>query len=189
MRIVFALLFLFVVSVSQVFASGSELSKLATAYYGDNNKNKTIETILQINEKDRSALDWLLLGNTLADNGETDNAVFMYNKAISVDSKFYKAYYNLANHYAEKGQLNLAIKYYTKAASLKKDNPYILYNLANIYITQKDYSKARTYLNKALVINSNIPEIHYNLVYVYQMMNKQKQADVYLKNYEKLVNN
>ena len=65
----------------------NELSKQATAFYSDNNRIRTMDLILQINEKERSAQDWLLLGNVLADNGKAEDAVYMYQKAIAKDNK------------------------------------------------------------------------------------------------------
>lgn len=169
------------------FAS-EDLSKQATAFYSDNNYQKTMDLILQINEKERSAQDWLILGNVLEDKGEKDNAIFMYQKAISVNPKYYKAYYNLANYYAQNNQLNMAVQNYKKAASLNKENPYILYNLACTYIKLGEIKKAKTNLNKAIMLNSNIPEFHYNLAYVYKQLNKQKLAQTYLDNFNKLTN-
>ena len=81
-----------------------------------------MDLILQIAEDERSAQDWLLLGNVLEDKGENENAVFMYQKAIVVDKKYYKAYFNLANYYADNNQFNMAITNYKKAASLNKEN-------------------------------------------------------------------
>lgn len=165
-----------------------ELSKQATAFYSDNNFNKTMDLILQIDEKERTAQDWLLLGNVLDDKGEIDNANFMYQKAISVDGKFYKSYYNLANNYAEKAQYNMAISNYKKAISLNKENPFLYYNLACVYIKTGDLKKAKTNLNKAILLKNDVPEFHYNLAYVYKQLNKSKLAQTYLDNYNKLTN-
>lgn len=170
------------------FAS-EELSKQATAFYSDNNFQKTMDLILQIDEKERSAQDWLLLGNVLEDKGEKDNAIFMYQKAIATDSKYYKGYYNLANHYADNGQFNLAIQNYKKAASLSKENPYIFYNMACTYIKLGELGKAKTNLNKAIMFKSDVPDFHYNLAYVYKQLNKPKLAQTYLSNYNKLTGN
>ena len=131
--------------------AAEDLSKQATAFYSDNNYNKTMELILQIEPDERSAQDWLLLGNVLDDKGEKENAVFMYQKAISTDSKYYKGYYNLANHYMSSGKFNLAVTNYKKAASLNKENPYVFYNLACAYIKLNDLNKAKTNLNKAIM--------------------------------------
>lgn len=168
------------------FAS-EDLSKQATAFYSDNNFNKTMELILQIDEKERSAQDWLILGNVLEDKGEKENAVFMYQKAINANPKYYKAYYNLANNYLENSQYNMAVENYKKAAALNKENPYVFYNLACAYIKLGELSKAKTNLNKAIMFKSDVPEFHYNLAYVYKELNKPKLAQTYLDNFNKLM--
>lgn len=166
--------------------AADDLSKQATAFYSDNNYQKTMDLILQIPEDTRSAQDWLLLGNVLEDKGEKDNAVFMYQKAIATNPKFYKAYYNLANNYADNNQFHLAVQNYKKAASLSKENPYIFYNMACTYIKMGELKKAKTNLNKAIMFKSDIPEFHYNLAYVYKQLNKPKLAQTYLDNFNKL---
>lgn len=169
------------------FSFASEgLSKQATAFYSDNNYQKTMDLILQIPEDTRSAQDWLLLGNVLEDKGEKDNAIFMYQKAIATNPKFYKAYYNLANNYADNNQFHLAVQNYKKAAYLSKENPYIFYNMACTYIKMGELKKAKTNLNKAIMFKSDIPEFHYNLAYVYKQLNKPKLAQTYLDNFNKL---
>ena len=138
-KIVVFLLFL----IGNVCIATEDLSKQATAFYSDNNYQKTMDLILQIPEDKRSAQDWLLLGNILDDKGEKDNAVFMYQKAINTNHKYYKAYYNLANYYADNSQYNMAINNYKKAASLNNENPYIYYNMACTYIKLGDLKKAK----------------------------------------------
>ena len=179
------LLIAFLLSGAMVFAA-DDLSKQATAFYSDNNYQKTMDLILQIAEDERSAQDWLLLGNVLEDKGENENAVFMYQKAIVVDKKYYKAYFNLANYYAENNQFNMAITNYKKASSLNKENPYVFYNLACVYIKMGDLKKAKTNLNKAIMLKSDVAEFHYNLAYVYKQLGKDKLAKTYLENYNKL---
>lgn len=181
-KIVAFLLFL----IGNVCIAAEDLSKQATAFYSDNNYQKTMDLILQIPEDKRSAQDWLLLGNILDDKGEKDNAVFMYQKAINTNHKYYKAYYNLANYYADNSQYNMAINNYKKAASLNNENPYIYYNMACTYIKLGDLKKAKTNLNKAIMYKSDVPEFHYNLAYVYKQLNKPKLAKTYLDNFNKL---
>ena len=182
------LILLFVTSASICIAS-PDLSKQATAFYSDNNYHKTMDLILQINESERSAHDWLLLGNVLEDKGEPENALFMYKKAIVVDPKNYKAYYNVANHYFNKGQYNMALLNYKKAVTLKKETPYLYNNLACTYIKLNEYNKAKSSLNKALLLRNDISDIHYNLAFVYKKLGKQKLAQTYLDNYNKLISN
>lgn len=178
-------LIVFICSTLTCYAS-DELSKQATAFYSDNNYQKTMDLILQIPEDKRSAQDWLLLGNVLEDKGEKENAVFMYQKALTINPKYYKAYYNLANNYADNCQYNMAIANYKKAASLNKENPYIFFNMACTYIKLGDLKKAKTNLNKAIMLKNDIPDFHYNLAYIYKQLNKPKLAQTYLDNYNKL---
>ncbi len=166
----------------------NELSQQATAFYSDNNFQKTMELLLQIDEKERSAQDWLLLGNLFDEKGEKQNAIFMYQKAIEADEKYYKSYYNLANLYLADDKYNLAVENYEKALKYKKDNPYLHYNLACAYIKLADIKKAKVQLIKAVTLNPNIPEIHHNLAYVYKCLNKPKVAQDYINNYNKLMN-
>lgn len=185
------LLLLLILSINCMFAfaDNAELSKHATAFYSDNNTLRTMDMLLQINEKDRTAQDWLLLGNVLSDNDKPEDAVFMYKKAIEKDKKCYRAFYNLGNYYMERGQFNLAAENYLKATKIKGDNPYIFYNLGCAYLKQENLSQARANFNKAIMYNPNVPEFHYNLAYVYKKLNKDKMAQTYLDNYNKLENN
>ena len=99
MRRLLVFLFLLIGISSAQAITPEDLSKQATAFYSDNNFQKTMELLLQIEENDRTAQDWLLLGNLLDEKGEKQNAIFMYQKAINTNEKYYKAYYNLANIY------------------------------------------------------------------------------------------
>lgn len=174
--------------LNSCFAS-EDLSKQATAFYSDNNFQKTMDLLLQIDEKERTAQDWLLLGNLLDEKGEKDNAIFMYQKAINADEKYYKAYYNLANIYLSEERYNMAIDNYKKAISLNKENPFVHYNLACAYIKSGEIKKAKNSLIKAVTLKNDIPEIHYNLAFVYNSLGKTKVAQTYLDNYNKLTEN
>ncbi len=175
-----------ILGMIQCFAS-EELSKQATAFYSDNNYDKTMELLLLINEKERSPQDWLLLGNLLDEKGEKEQAIFMYQKAAEVDTKYYKPYYNIANIYMEQSRYNMAVENYKKAAKYNPANAYVYYNLACAYLKQGKTRDAKNALIKAVTIKNDIPEVHYNLAYVYKKLNKPKLAKTYLDNYNKLM--
>ena len=172
---------------SFAFAGSDELSKQATAFYSDNNHIRTMDLILQINERERTGQDWLLLGNVMADMGKTEDAVYMYKKAIEKDKKCYKAYYNLGNYYFDRGQYKDAIDNYSKASKIKTDNPYIFYNIGCAYLKLDNLNQARANFNKAIMYNNKVPEFHYNLAYVYKQLKKDKLAQTYIDNYNKLI--
>ena len=171
------------------YADSSELSRQATAFYSDNNQVRTMDLILQINEKDRTAQDWLLLGNVMADSLKMEDAVYMYQKAIAVDKKCYRAYYNLGNYYFDRGNYTQALENYAKASKIKPENPYIYYNIGCAALKTGDLNKAKLNFYKAVMYDSNVPEFHYNLAYAYKKLNKENLAKTYLENYNKLTGN
>lgn len=181
------LVLLFLIFFTNIALASDELSKQAIAFYSDNNFNKSLDLLLQIKETDRTPQDWLILGNILQEKGEKENAIFMYQKSIATDEKFYKAYYNLANIYLADEKYAIAIENYKKAVSLNKKNPYLHYNLACAYIKSGEINKAKSALIKAVTLKNDIPEIHYNLAYVYKKLGKTKIAEDYLSNYNKLI--
>ena len=185
----FVLLSIILLNCLGCLADNSELSKQATAFYSDNNQVKTMDLILQINEKKRTAQDWLLLGNVMADSMKMEDAVYMYKKAIEKDKKCYRAYYNLGNYYFDHGRFSEALENYSKAYKLSPENPYICYNLGCAALKLGDLNKAKLYFYKAVMFDSNVPEFHYNLAYVYKKLNKEKLAQPYLDNYNKLMEN
>lgn len=180
-----ALLLFLLIGINSCFAN-EELSKQATAFYSDNNHHNTMDLLLQIDENERTAQDWLLLGNLLQEKGEKDNAIFMYQKSISADKKFYKAYYNLANIYLEDEKYNIAIENYKKALTYNKENPYVFYNIGCAYLKIGEIKKARSAFQQAVTLKNDVAEFHYNLAYTYKSLGKVKMAQIYLDNYNKL---
>ena len=162
-------------------------SQYATFYYAENNIDEAMQTILQINEEERTAEDWLILGNILQDKGRVADAKFMYNRAISTDKTYYKAYYNLANIYLNENRLNLAVQNYKLASKYNSEFPYAQYNLGCTYLELGQIKKAKYAFIKAIDTKNTSPEFHFNLAYVYKKLNKEKLAKQYLDNYNKLM--
>lgn len=162
-------------------------SEQATIFYNENNIKNSFDTLLMIKDADRTAQDWLLLGNILQDQGKMSDAIFMYQRAITLDSKFYKAYYNLGNMYLEDDKPYLAIENYRKANKSNSEFPYAYYNLGCAYLKIGNLKKARIAFLKAIEIKNTEADFHYNLAYTYKMMNKPKFGKQYLDNYNKLM--
>lgn len=164
------------------------LSQQAVALYTDNNLDDSLKTFLKIPEKYRSAQDYVLMGNILADLGRREDAIFMYKRAILTDEFNYKAYYNIGNVCLNDDKYFMAIDYYKKAKKYASDFPYVYYNLGCAYIKAGDLRKAKSNLSKAIELKNTEPDFHYNLAYVYKKLEKPKLAKIYLDNYNKLVN-
>ena len=175
-------------SISSVFAENTQ-SEQAKLLYADNSISESYDLLIAIPEEDRTAENWLLLGNILQDKGRNDDANFMYTQAILKDAKFYKAYYNLGNCYLESDKPNMAIEEYKKVIKLKPDYAYAYYNMGCAYLKLGKFKKARNLFLDAIYYKNTEPNFHYNLAYVYKKLNKEKDANAYLQIYNKLIEN
>ncbi len=163
------------------------ITNQANIFYAENDIKSAFNLFLSIPENERSAQNWLLLGNILQDQGKIDEAIFMYNRAIQLDDKYYKAHYNLGNIYLQDGRPNMAIEQYKKVIKLNPEYAYAHYNLGCAYIKLGKYSKAKFELLTATDLKNTVPDFHYNLAYVYKQLKKEKQAKQYLEYYNKLI--
>lgn len=175
--------------VKKTYDDAMTPSEQAILLYNDNNLKGALEILLAIKESERSAQDWLLLGNILQDQDKISDAVFMYQRAILVDPKFYKPYYNLGNIYLADDKPLLAIENYRKANKLNNEFPYAYYNLGCAYLKSGDLKKAKIAFLKAIELKNTVQEFHYNLAYTYKMLNKPKLSKQYLGFYNKLMEN
>lgn len=160
-------------------------SEQATIFYSSNETKKAFDILLKIPEADRSAQDWVLLGNILQDQERTSDAIFMYQRASLVDEKYYKPYYNLGNIYLADEKPYLAIENYRKANKAKNTFPYAYYNLGCAYLKTGDLKKAKIAFLKAIELKNSEPDFHYNLAYTYKKLNKEKLSKQYLEFYHK----
>lgn len=162
-------------------------SEQAVLFYNDNNVKRALDTLISISESNRTAQDWLLIGNILQDQEKISDATFMYERAIKVDPKFYKAYYNLGNIYLADDKPFLAIENYRKANKSNNTFAYGYYNLGCAYLKAGDLKKAKIAFLKAIELKNTEPNFHYNLAYTYKMLKKPKLAKQYLGFYNKLM--
>lgn len=191
MKRFFILLILGIFTTLPVYSSENEntASEQAKLLYADNNIEDSFNTLLSIPEEERTAENWLLLGNLLQDKERYDDAVFMYTKSILKDDKFYKAHYNLGNCYLNSDKPNLAIEEYKKLLKLKNDYAYAYYNLGCAYIKLGEYRKAKNAFLDAIYFKNTEPDFYYNIAYTYKKLNKEKDAKAYLEIYNKVMEN
>jgi len=175
--------------VKQTYDDAMTPSEQAVLFYNDNNLKSALETLLAIKESERSAQDLLLLGNILQDQDRTSDAIFMYQRALLKNPKFYKAYYNLGNIYLADDKPFLAIENYRQANKLNNQFSYAYYNLGCAYLKSGNLKKAKIVFIKAIELKNTVPDFYYNLAYTYKLLNKPKLAKQYLAFYNKLMEN
>lgn len=175
--------------VKQTYDDAMTPSEQAVVLYNDSNLRAALDALLAIKEADRTAQDWLLLGNLLQDQDRTSDAVFMYQRAILKDPKFYKAYYNLGNIYLADDKPFMAIANYRQVNKLNNKFAYGYYNLGCAYIKAGKLNKAKIAFIKAVELKNNDPNFYYNIAYTYKMLKKDKVAKQYLDIYNKMMEN
>lgn len=182
-KVITALAIILCINICQA----NDLTEQAKVLYASNNLKDAFTILLSIPEEERTADNWLLIGNILQDEGKTDDAIFMYNHAISVNEKDYKAHYNLGNIYLEQNKPNLAINEYKKAIKYNPEFAYGYYNLGCAYLATGKIKTAKWQFFKAIDINNQVADFHYNLAYTFKQLNNEKQARTYLEYYNKLI--
>ena len=99
----------------------------------------------QIEMDAKNAHVWNELGNVYFNNGEYDDAIIAYSKAIELDRWFAWPYSNLALAYVQKGRLAEAILLYQRSIELftsEKDKAVSWNRLGNVYRRLDDYENA-----------------------------------------------
>lgn len=172
---------------TQTAVETDSTSQQARVLYAQNQIDEAFSLLKSKKEEERSAEDWLMLGNILQDKEKITEAVYMFNKAINTDPKYYKAHYNLGYIYLSQDKPNMALAEFKKAVKYKPDFSYGYYNIGCAYLKLKQYGSARYNFFKAMDLKANEPNVYYNLAYTFKMQNKEKQAKTYLDMYNKMM--
>lgn len=163
------------------------VSEQARALYAQNNIDETFKLLQNKKEEERSAEDWLMLGNILQDKEKINEAVYMFNHALLKDPKYYKAHYNLGYIYLIQDKPNMALAEFKKAVKYNPEFSYGYYNIGCAYLKLKSYRNARYNFFKAMDLRANEPNIYYNIAYCYKMLNDNKKAQTYIDLYNKMM--
>ena len=98
-----------------------------------------------------------------------------FKKAISIDPKFYEAYYNLAQIQASYGYTDAAIKSYEKVVQLKPDDYESIYELGRLLYKRGYLSRAVSFLDRIPNTSDIAPQVS-----VLETKIKKRQAELAL---------
>jgi len=116
------------------------------------------------------------MGVALQDQGNLEEAIEAYNKALSIKPDYAETYYNMGITLEEQGNLEEAIEAYNKAIAIKP-NYAVAYN--NIGITLQEQSKMEEAIeayNKAIAIKPDYAEAYNNMGVALQDQGKLEEA-------------
>ncbi len=102
-------------------------------------------------------------GMEYINEGDTENAIQKFSKAVEIDPNFAFAWDNLGISYRKNKQYEQAIAAYLKSLEIYPEGRLPLLNIAITYNLNQQYTEAVTYYEKFIEIYSDDPEGYYGL--------------------------
>lgn len=164
--------------------NGAYLTKLADAYFGNNQTYKAKETYLKahnLNPNDAEVL--FKTGQFFMFVKKYDEAKRFLNEALKKDESYPKIYFILAQAFKETQDTTKAIEYY-KRAILIDAGDYDAYLQLGQILTVKNNKEALKYLDGAINTNESIEEAWYARGYYHQLGGDFEKA---LHDYQKTI--
>jgi len=115
-------------------------------------------------ETDATATDpWVNLGVLYGRNGQLDDAVFAFNRALAIDPAEHSAMSNLYEVYIEQGKLDLAEDIEKRVERYRMNNPYYLLKLSDQALANKQYRESVELLKSAIEKKNDDYKLHFAL--------------------------
>lgn len=131
----------------------------------------------QVLKQDNKNADELnLLGITLAQLKQIEQAEQFIKKAIKINKKVANYHYNLGIILENQTKYSEAIACFQQAIRLEPNNSQIHLNLGNIFNKQEKYDEAILCYQRVVQLNPNYPEVYNNLGTLLFKQNKIEQA-------------
>jgi predicted O-linked N-acetylglucosamine transferase (SPINDLY family) len=122
------------------------------------------------------------LGNAFRTQGQTDQAIAHYERALSLNPDYAEVHNNLGLALAAQGRIDRAITHYERALSLNPDYAKAHNNLGLVYMAQGRIDQAIAHYERALSLNPDDALAHNNLG---NALRAQGQTDQAIVHYER----
>ncbi|MBN1697119.1 MAG: AAA family ATPase [Spirochaetales bacterium] len=160
-----------------------KMAKIETSRHNLENAVLYYKKSLEIVQDDANT--WNELGNVYFDMNDFSNAIEVYKKALSIDPKFYWAYYNigLATNRAfpdDEKKREESRGWFEKAIDVKKDYHPALNELGLYYLDRENYETAEKYFFLAIQAYRSYKYPYYNLATIYKEREQYEKAKEYL---------
>lgn len=138
-------------------------------------------------ETDASVTDpWVNIGVIYGRNGQLDDAVFAFNRALQIDPNEKSATSNLYEVYIEQEKLESAAELESKVERYRRDNPYYLLRLSDEALAQEQYKESIRLLRKAIQKKSDDHKLHFALAKTQYLSGELAEAESSLLRARKL---
>ncbi len=125
--------------------------------FNDSYKNKAIEYINNLKNKNNKDIYYLLINLESDEDKKIEIIKDLINKFDNIDPYFYEL---LADYYYKKQDFDNSIYYYLKLVSIIPTKKEALYRISYIYYNKKDFLNALNYINLAIRLDDN-PDYYY----------------------------
>lgn len=106
----------------------------------------------------KTAAEYLQEGKKLEKKGEFEAAIICYEKAISLNPKFYWSYYKLGEFLVKRGEYKSAIDNYHKAIELNPNSTLFLSSLEEAIAQNSKREQTTSYPKKVVKLESYVPQ-------------------------------
>ena len=148
---------------SEKMPNQDEMKKLEIYYKSKEFDKLAIHAKNLIKEYSKVAELYNILGIALEKQGSLNQAISNFDKAISINPRFFLAYNNLGNVMKNLGKFEQSLYQYEQAIKIKPDYFEAYYNLASLYRYFYKYNEAIENYRKAIKIKPNYTEAYNNL--------------------------
>ena len=114
--------------------------------------------------------------NRLLQQKQYDEAIALYEKALSLNQEDEDIHYNLGIAYARKGNVDAAIKHYEAALRILPDYVEAHNNLGNLLVSRSRFDEAATHFQAALKVSPDYASAHNNYGTALRLQGKAMEA-------------
>ena len=164
------------------------LSKIGEIFYDTGHLDRALEAYSKITAIDplteNARVAYLNMGNILDDAQRYDEAISMYEKALTISPKDDSTFYNMGLAYLHSGKPEKAVDAWKKGAQLNQKDPRPLLAVANLYYEKKFYDLAEQEYGTIVNRWPNEQEGHFKLATIYY---KRGSYDSALRAYGRVI--
>ncbi len=120
------------------------------------------------------------LGRAYGEAGDTEKAIYYYEKSLKLAPTVFAPNYNLGDLYLARGRVEEALRLFLRAERLDPGVPEVHGKLGEIYLNEKQFELAERYFKKAVELNPKYPSALRNLgILNYFHLNRPQQGIAY----------
>jgi len=124
----------------------------------------------------KQARCYVNLGSVLGNMGQKKKAVYLFQRAIGLDSKNFRAHHNLGIAFMDAGLFDKAIFHFREASRAEPESSFPFSKLGIVYFRLNDFSTAKKRFLKAIELNNKNHEAKNSLSLIYYYEGKYSEA-------------